>query len=191
MVGLYPLDLGQSTKETQRVLLETGRMIADLVWMITILSWWIRVVPPLHRQFLSLQWFALMLTPHCVIPTQLVTRLFTFPHSPMIPSDMATTSPFCIKGSMRMLTAEGQVWKERASGNTVPWEFLLGQSCRYQNVPQRFLHFLMEVRITPFSPPSTSPEEVKLRPKLCPPCDSSSHPPFHPHTPGVELTPVQ
>ncbi|KAI4548701.1 hypothetical protein MJG53_001285 [Ovis ammon polii x Ovis aries] len=25
----------------------------------------------------------------------------------MITSDMATTSPFCIKGSMRMLTAEG------------------------------------------------------------------------------------
>ncbi|MXQ92845.1 hypothetical protein E5288_WYG002877 [Bos mutus] len=35
------------------------------------------------------------------------TALFTFPSSPMITSDMAATSSFCIKGGMRTLTAEG------------------------------------------------------------------------------------
>ena len=139
MVGLYPLDLGQSTKETQKGSL--GNRTDDCRFGLNDhhfkLMKEIRVVPPLHRQFLSLQWFALMLTPHCVIPTQLGTRRsLPSPRSPMITSDMAATSPFCIKGSMRMLTAEGWVWKERASGNTVPWEFLLGQSYRYQNVPQ-------------------------------------------------------
>lgn len=164
MVGLYPLDLGQSTKETQKGSL--GNRKDDCRFGLNDhhfkLMKEIRVVPPLHRQFLSLQWFALMLTPHCVIPTQLGTRRsLPSPRSPMITSDMAATSPFCIKGSMRMLTAEGWVWKERASGNTVPWEFLLGQSYRYQNVPQDSFIFWWKWEYS-IIPAADFPWEVKL-----------------------------
>lgn len=83
----------------------------------------------------------------------------------MITSDMAATSSFCIKGGMRMLTAEGWVWKERVSGNTVPWEFLLGQSYRYQNVPQDSFIFWWKWEY-PVFPAADFPWEVKLALRL-------------------------
>ena len=45
----------------------------------------------------------------------------------------------------------------------------------------RFLHFLMEVGVPRF-PCSRLPLRSKTRPKACPPCDSSSHPPFLPNS---------
>lgn len=139
-------------------------MIADLVWMITILSWWKRLewchlCTGSFSPCSGLHWCSPLTVSS--LPSSAHGALYLPPRSPMITSDMAATSPFCIKGSMRMLTAEGWVWKERASGNTVPWEFLLGQSYRYQNVPQDSFIFWWKWEYS-IIPAADFPWEVKL-----------------------------
>ncbi|CAI9151125.1 unnamed protein product [Rangifer tarandus platyrhynchus] len=141
MVGLYPVDLGQSSKETQEGSL--GNRKNDSRFGLNDhrckLMKEIRAVLPLHRRFLSLRWFALLLTSHCTLPTQHITRCSSFPLLSPITSNLASNlaaTALCIKRRLRALTAEGWVWKERASGSTVPWGFSLGRSYRYQNVPQ-------------------------------------------------------
>lgn len=119
MVGLYPLDLGQSTKETQKSSL--GNRKDDCRFGLNDhhfkLMKEIRVVPPLHRQFLSLQWFALMLTPHCVIPTQLVTRR-SLP-SPTHPWSRRTWRP----PALFVLREAWECWQRKDGyGKSVPLE---------------------------------------------------------------------
>ena len=81
MVGLYPVDLGQSSKETQGGFL--GNRKNDSRFGLNDhrckLMKEIRAVLPLHRRFLSLRWFALLRTSHCTLPTQHITLCTSFP----------------------------------------------------------------------------------------------------------------
>ena len=161
-------------------------MIPDLGWMIAILSWWKRseqcyLCTGSFSPCKSLHWSPLTASsPPSTSCSALRIQYLShnFPSSPTITSNMAATASLCIKRSVRTLAAEGWGWKERASGNTAPWEFVLGQSYRYQNVPQDSFIFWWKWGRSIF--PGRFPLRNDTSPRVCPPCNSSSHPPFHP-----------
>lgn len=103
-----------------------------------------------------------------------------------VTTQVAATRSVHVKPSVGALAKEGG--EEFASGNTAPWEFTLDTPQTDTNHALG-LCFLMEVEAPPFPWQQISPGK-DTSPWVCPPCNASSHPPFHPQIlpPGVELT---